>query len=139
MATGKAHICYNFASQLNSKLSTTAGIIFHGTAFLFFSYLGIILLEYTKAVPPKDCEHAVLEAQDHEDQESNASEISYVSYQTDPPSIPTGTTPVPLLLRRIDDVTILVGRRCCGNVRVHPWPIVGCVCFHYYYSPFLLL
>ena len=99
--------------------------------------LGIILLENAKAVPPKDGEHAVLEAQDHEDQESNASEISYVSHHADEPSIPTGAaTPVPLLLRRIGDVTILMGRRCCGNVRVHSLPIVGSVCFHYKYSPF---
>ena len=54
--------------------------------------LGIVLLEDAQAVPPKDREHAVLEAQDHQNEESDAAKGVYLP--KDAPEGATGTHPV---------------------------------------------
>ena len=53
--------------------------------------LGIVFLEDAQAVPPKDREHAVLEAQDHQNEESDAAEGVYLP--KDAPEGATGTRP----------------------------------------------
>ena len=75
-----------------------------------FSHLGIVLLENAQAVPPKDREHAVLEAQNHQNEESDAAKGGY--FPKDTPEDATSTCPalsvtaVAILMRRIGGVGI---------------------------------
>ena len=76
------------------------------------SHLGIILLEDAQAVSPKDREHAVLEAQNHEDEESDAAKGIHFPKDTPEGTCPTlsvtGGSAVAILMRRIGGL----GTRC---------------------------
>ena len=71
--------------------------------------LGIVLLEDAQAVPPKDREHTVLEAQDHQNEESDAAKGIYL-----PKDTPEGATCPALSVTGGSAVVILM--RCISGV-----------------------
>ena len=76
----------------------------------FSSHLGIVLLEDAQAVSPKDREHTVLEAQNHQHEESDATKGIYFPKDTPEGTCPTlsvtGGSAVAILMRRIGGLGI---------------------------------